>query len=157
MKHRKLTVATFSDFDKAEVVKDRIEKAGIPAEIYDESELQRLWFLSRPLANEKVKVDEKDFDRARHVLEAADTSEQLLHCEIKCPQCGSPLVEYPQFTRKFVTTTLVEVFCLLHIIDRQFYCKRCHYSWPASDHLRPKMDLLNWPDKGHPGLTKREE
>jgi hypothetical protein len=155
---RKLTVATFSEVDKAEKVKNRLERAGIPATVLDESKLQRLWFLSKPLAAEKVQVSEKDLDRAREVLQIADSQEHLLNGEIKCPQCGSPRVEYPQFTRKFMTTTLVEVLCLLHVIDRAFYCKDCQHTWPGETPLRPTTDRLKWPHKEKErGLVKKEQ
>ncbi len=156
MKNAQLTVATFSDKEKAETIKEQLDAAGIAAELFDETKLQRLWFISKPLAGEKVKVDEKDFDRARQVLEAADVTDHTLQGEIKCPQCGSPRIEYPQFTRKFLTTTLVEVFCLLHVIDRKFYCKSCHHTWPPSEPLRATTDHLNWPRK-ELGLVKKEE
>ena len=119
------TVATFNDREKAEKVKGKLVQAGIPAEVHDESKLQKFWFVSKPLAGEKVIVDEKDFDRACHTLEAKEQKEHLLEEEIRCPQCGSADVQYPQFTRKFMTTTMVEVLCFLHLLDKEFYCKGC--------------------------------
>src|SRR5271156_687414 len=109
------TVATFSDLEKARKVKNRLAQEGILAEVLDESNLQKYWFLSRHLASDKVVVDEKDFEKARLALQAADAQDHLLEGEIRCPKCSSASVDYPQFTRKFMTTTLVEVFCLLHI------------------------------------------
>lgn len=150
-------MATFNDVEKAMSVKNRLEQLGIPAEVLDESRLQRLWFISRPLAGEKVQVAENDFERARQLLEATDSQEHLLTGEVTCPQCGSPRVEYPQFTRKFMTTTLVEVFCLLHVIDRKFYCKDCHNMWKPTEPLRATNDRLNWPRKEEHGMVKKEE
>jgi len=143
----KITVATFSDLPKAEVAKKQLEQAGIPAQLTDESKLQRFWFLSRPLAGKKIKVAIEDFDRGRAVLEKADATDHILRGEIRCPQCGSPSVDYPQFTRKFIITTVAEILCLLHLIDREFYCEHCHYTWPAEIKLPQKTDLLNWPVK----------
>src|SRR5581483_7722588 len=85
----KITVATFSDLPKAEVAKKQLEQAGIPAQLTDESKLQRFWFLSRPLAGKKIKVAIEDFDRGRAVLEKADATDHILRGEIRCPQCGS--------------------------------------------------------------------
>ena len=147
MRQKQTTVATFSDIEKAEAVKGRLVEAGIPAEVYDESKLQKFWFLSKPLAGEKVVVDAKDFDKACAVLQSADALEHVLQGEVRCPQCGSANIEYPQFTRKFMTTTLVEVLCFLHIIDKGFYCQGCHHTWPVSSVLDQKTDVLNWPSK----------
>jgi hypothetical protein len=153
---RQTTVATFSDLEKAQEVKKRLAEAGIAAEVNDESNLQKFWFLSKPLAADKVVVDEKDFEKARLALQAADAQDHILQGEIRCPQCASASIEYPQFTRKFMTTTLVEVFCLLHIIDKQFYCQGCHHTWPISHALRSKTDVLNWPAKKD-GLVVNEK
>lgn len=154
---RGLPVATFSDREKAEAVRKQLEEMGVPARVADESILQRFWFVSKPLGAEKVVVEEKDFERAMQALAAAEAKDhQLMQGAIKCPQCGSSNVQYPQFTRKFMTTTMVEVLCLLHMMDKEFYCEQCHYTWPAKEVLRAKSDILNWPDKDK-GLVKKEK
>lgn len=148
-------MATFSDLDKAHKVRLRLIQAGVPAEVKDESKWQRFWFLSRPLAADKVVVPSHDYDRAMAVLKEADERDHLLQGELRCPQCGSAAIQFPQFTRKFVTTTIVEILCLLHILDRQFYCEGCHFTWPVSHGLRPREDVLNWPAKKR-GLVRQE-
>lgn len=150
------TVATFSDLEKAEEVKRRLAQAGIHAEVNDHSSLEKYWFLSKPLAADKVVVEEKDFERAREFLKGADAQDHILTGEVRCPQCESAEVQYPQFTRKFVMTNLVEVLCFLGVIDKGFYCKKCHNTWPVSETLRPKNDVLNWPEK-HNGVIKKEK
>jgi hypothetical protein len=155
MKEKQTVVATFSDLEKAQEVSNRLAQAGIPSEVIDESKLQKYWFLSKPLAADKVMVHEKDFDTARSVLRAADAQDRVLNGELRCPQCGSANIEYPQFTRKFITTTLVEVFCLLHLIDKTFFCKQCQHTWPASVALRQETNVLNWPVKNK-GMVKME-
>jgi hypothetical protein len=156
MNEKQTTVATFSDLEKAEEVKNRLVEAGIPAEVHDESKLQKFWFLSKALAGEKVVVEERDFDKARQVLQNADALEHVLQGELRCPQCSSADIEYPQFTRKFMTTTMVEVLCFLHVIDKTFYCQKCHHTWPVSTALREKMDVLNWPAR-EVGLVRKEK
>jgi len=61
-------VATFNDAEKSEAVKDRLEKEGIHAATFDESKLQRFWFLCRPLANHRVCVKDEDTNKARQFL-----------------------------------------------------------------------------------------
>jgi hypothetical protein len=156
MKPGKTNVATFSDLEKAEHVKDCLQKAGIAAEVADESKLQRLFFASKPLAGEKVYVPEADFERAMKTLEVADEHEHLLQGEVRCPKCNSPKIDYPQFTRKFITTTLVEVFCHLHVLEKQFYCEDCHHTWPVEVKLRQSTDALDWPEKDEGHMVKKE-
>ena len=125
-----MTLASFDQQEQAGRLKARLEQAGIPCELLDESKLQRYWFLSKPHAAVKLRVEAADFDRALKLLRGLDASDDALRDAVRCPQCGSSRVEYPQFTRKFVTPTFVEVFCLLHLMDREFYCEDCQFTWP---------------------------
>lgn len=141
-------VASFNERDDAEAVKKRLEEAGIRAEVYDESMLQRFWFMSEPLAGKKVRVEERDFLKAKEILEVLDTKEDILHHAVRCPQCGSPRIDYPQATRKFIGPTLVEIFCTTtHVMDKQFYCHNCHYTWSDKIKLEHETDILGWPVK----------
>ena len=49
-----ITIATFNSLEPAEALKHRLEQAGIHAVVHDESKLQRYWFMSAPLAAQKV-------------------------------------------------------------------------------------------------------
>jgi hypothetical protein len=46
--------------------------------------------------------------------------------------------------------------CVLGLTDRKFYCLDCHHTWPAAEQLRPKMDVLNWPDHHDRHLVAKE-
>ena len=82
--------------------------------------------------------------------------DHILDGEVRCLECGSARVEFPQFTRKFITTTLIGLGCLLGVVEKRFYCTDCHFTWPAHVKLRKKSDILNWPqDDG--GLVKSEK
>lgn len=144
----KVNVASFNELDDAEVVKQRLEKAGIHAEVYDESKLQRFWFLSEPFAGKKVRVSERDFDKAKEALDVLDAKEDVLNHAVRCPECGSPRVEYPAATKKFIGPTLVEIFATtVRAIDKEFYCENCHYTWPNKIKLNKETDILGWPTK----------
>jgi hypothetical protein len=152
----KKIVATFNDRDRAEVVKGKLEQAGMKADVMDESKLQRFVFLSKPLACDKVLVEEGDFERARRTLQEGDAQDSILRDEICCLKCGSPRVEYPHFTRNCLLPTFLEVLLsVLHITQKKFYCRDCNYAWPVTEKLRPRTDILNWPS-GHRGVVKEE-
>jgi predicted Zn-ribbon and HTH transcriptional regulator len=146
----KIDLATFNEREKAEQVRKRLEEEGIQAEVYDEGKLQRFWFMSKPLAEKKILVEEDDYEKARALMDGLDVKEDLLHHAVRCPQCNSPRVQYPQFTRKFLTPTLVEIFCLLRVVDKEFYCEDCQYTWPREEKLSPETDALGWPKKDKP-------
>src|ERR1043166_4218056 len=142
-----VTVASFNQKDEAEHLKERLQAAGIHAEGYDASKLQKFWFWSKPLAGKKIRVDQHDFERAKILLADLDAREHVLDHAVRCPECGSSRVEYPQFTRKFITTTLVEIFCTTRILEKQFYCQDCQFTW--SPEIKPELerDILGWPKK----------
>lgn len=155
MKPLNEVVATFSDLDDANAVKLRLEQEGIRAVVKDSSRFQKYVLFSKPLASVKVLVEEGDFAKGRKLLEAADQRDHILRDELRCVQCGSPHVDYPQFARKFITTTIFGVlFSTLRLIDKTFYCQDCHHTWPAAEILRSRRDVLNWPRPG--GVVKEE-
>jgi hypothetical protein len=152
-----MTIASFDERDKADHLRERLEKAGIPCEVFDESRLQKYSFLSKPHAAVKLRVDADDFDEARRLLAGLDAVEDALHDAVRCPQCGSSRVEYPQFTRKFVTPTFVEIFCFLHLMEREFYCEDCQFTWPDHPVKMPppwdgsgELDILGFRKKEGP-------
>lgn len=147
-----MTIASFDQPDSARQLCERLEKAGIACEVVDESKLQKYWFLSKPRAAVKLRVEAEDFEKARELLGGStDAGEDVLHDAVRCPQCGSSRVQYPQFTRKFLTPTFVEIFCLLHLMEREFYCEDCQYTWPDHPVRMPppwdgtqELDLLGF-------------
>lgn len=141
---RTAVVATFNEREDAEAVAKRLMREGFEAQVADETKVQKFFYMSRPLANEKVEVPLKDYERARKFLKDIDPLEHLLCHDLCCPQCDSPDIEYPQFSRKFVLPVFVEILCFLHIIDKEFYCKNCHFMWSAKVPVPPRLDALNW-------------
>lgn len=137
-------VATFNEREDADAVAKRLIQAGFDADVADETKVQKFFYFSKPLANEKVEVPLEVAEQARKVLKDIDPQEHLLRHEICCPQCDSPDVEYPQFTRKNIMPVLVEIACFFHILEKQFYCKNCHYTWSRKVTVPPPLDVLNW-------------
>src|ERR1043165_7592374 len=130
-----VTEATFNELEDAEPLKSRLEAAGIRAEIKDERKLQKYWFMSDPLAGVHLQVDRDQFELATKYLREWDAAEGILKHAIHCPACGSSRVEFPQFTRKFVSPSFYAVLCALHLFERRFYCEDCHFTWPLSQKL----------------------
>src|SRR5438876_12047169 len=96
-----ITLATFNEREQAEKLEERLEKAGVWAETFDESALQHSLFMTKkPLAAFRVRVEKKDLDRAKKLLAEWDGTDGALRQAIRCPECGSSSIEYPQFSRK---------------------------------------------------------
>ena len=93
--------------------------------------------MSRPQANAKVMVEDNDFERPKSLMiEWEATDPDISAALIRCPQCNSSNIEYPQMTRKFLTPALVGVLCALKIIPKEFYCQDCHFTWTTRKSLQ---------------------
>jgi hypothetical protein len=124
-----VTIATFNEPAKAKHLKQRLQDAGLKADIHNEAHLQAVAFMSKPQANWKVNVDEEDFTAAQNLMVEWETTDPDVGSAIRCPQCGSPRIEYPQLTRKFITPALASILFALKIFPKEFYCQDCHFTW----------------------------
>jgi hypothetical protein len=124
-----VTVATFNEAAKAQPLKQRLERQGVAVELSDSSNMERLWFVKKPLAAVRVKVGSQDYERARELVRQWD-GEDVLRDAVHCPECKSPRVEYPQITRKFFIPNLVGLFANLGGAEKEFYCQDCQFTWP---------------------------
>ncbi|HKQ36594.1 MAG TPA: DUF2007 domain-containing protein [Verrucomicrobiae bacterium] len=142
-----VTVLTFNEPEQAEPLKQRLEDAGISAAIYDERRLQRVFLSRESLAGIRLRVDRKDFDRARLLLFGWDRHDRALKDAIHCPECGSSRIQFPQFTRKFVLPNFGALLCAVGLMEWKFYCQECQLTWPRKENVRPNLDVLGWPRK----------
>lgn len=129
-----VTIATFDDPAKAKRLKERFQQAGLKADIHNEGHLQQVAFMSKPHANVKVQVDDNDFEKAQSLMLEWETSDpDIAAAMIRCPQCGSSRIEYPQLTRKFLTPAMASVLFALKMFPKEFYCEDCHFTWSNED------------------------
>jgi len=140
-------VASFNNDRPARLLRDRFEHAGIAAKLKDDFFLQRFIFFVKPAATKKVYVDINHFDRARGLLRDWDQTEQVLNDAVRCPECNSPRIEYPQYTRKFVTPLVIE-WLISFGADKAYYCVDCHYTWPRVVKTQPDLDILGFKKPG---------
>jgi len=125
-----VTVATFNDAAEAKRLKERLQQAGLRADMINEGHIQQVAFMSKPQANVKVKVDDNEFEKARSLMVGWEsTNPEIASAMIRCPQCNSSQIEYPQMTRKFLTPALASVLFTLKIFPKEFYCENCHFTW----------------------------
>ncbi len=127
-----VTVATFITREQAEPAKRKLDEAHIPAEIDHESSLEWLWFMATAVVKVRLKVRTGEYEKALQLLHACDATEGTLRDAIRCPECGSHRVEYPQFTRKFFVPNLLGLLAAFGILKREFYCEDCQYTWPKA-------------------------
>jgi hypothetical protein len=129
----RIRLAIFNDRATAEPIRDRLLRAGIPAEIHGEPWQAKLWFVSRLCAGVRVDVPAKLSQTAELLLLAWDCAEGALQDAIRCPDCGSLRVDYPQFTEKsFCTNVAIGLLAGLGLVEKDYYCEHCHCMWPKT-------------------------
>src|SRR5262249_36813542 len=125
-----VTIATFNDPVKARQLKRRFHDAGVKGDVHNEAPLQEFGFMSKPQANAKVMVEDDDFEKAQSLMvEWEATDPDISAALVRCAQCGSSNIEYPQMTRKFMTPALVIVLCAMKIVSQEFYCLVLQLTW----------------------------
>lgn len=134
----RMPVALFSSRAKAEPIRQRLAQTGIPAEVHEELRLEKLWFVSKGTAGTRVEVPAEQYERVLEILLGWDAVEGSLRDAIRCPECRSLRVDYPQFTRKFFIPNLVMGFLAeCGLVEREYYCEDCHFTWPKEG-TRPR-------------------
>ncbi|MDB6124604.1 MAG: phosphoenolpyruvate synthase [Pedosphaera sp.] len=151
-----IIVATFNERSKAGPIKQRLEEAHIPAEVHDESSMEKFWFVGKPLAGVRVKVPARDYEKACQLIHEWDRADGLLRDAVRCPECDSSRIEYPQYARKSVLPNIFgAVAAGLGLIEKEFYCMDCHYTWPkegrkpskSKPHMAPYYFIEGVPQK----------
>jgi hypothetical protein len=139
----RIPVATFNSIVPATRLRQRLTGNGIPAEVHEGLKLEKLWFASEPEAGARLEVPADQFERAYDLVVQWDEQEGVLHDAIRCPECNSPRVTYPQFTRRsFLPNLIIGALAAIGRVDKEFFCEECHYTWSSESHpahLRPHM------------------
>ncbi|HEY1084096.1 MAG TPA: hypothetical protein VGE29_17665 [Prosthecobacter sp.] len=127
-----INLATMDSVHEAERLADMLSRHGLKARMHDESDIQRFIFFTKPKAFSIVQVPDPDYSRAvSFIQDLHDTHDPLCNHIFSCPDCGSLAVEYPQFTRKyFITPLLLEWASNFGLFEKEFYCRKCHSTWP---------------------------
>ncbi len=135
-----MEVALFPNRAKAQPLQERLVQAGIAAEVHAELRQEWLWFVSRRAAGARVEVPADQFDRAQELLAHWDAADGALRDAIRCPECKSLRVEYPQVTKKSLLTNLtLGLAAELGLVEKDYYCESCHFTWPRKG-TRPRRD-----------------
>ncbi len=135
-----ISIAAFDDEESAKALAARMDEEGIEAISSDDSVEQLLMFWNpHPRGEHHVLVPGQQLESALQWLRRLDASDPILSSAIRCPDCASTQVEYPQFSRKTIVGSLPAIGAALGIIDRQFYCASCHFTWSPTETPRKSV------------------
>lgn len=143
--NKPISVATFNEIEPARELENRLNQAGVNATVHDESKLEHFWFMSEPFAAIHVEVDQPDYLRARQLIHDLHEHDQVLDQAVRCPECGSSRVEFPQITRKFLMPVVEACLMAMHLMPREFFCLDCQFCWPKTAPRKREFDLLGFP------------
>src|SRR5258705_2825638 len=94
-----MPIALFASRAPAEQIRNRLVQTGFDVRIAEGSWLQRLWFVRKGEPGVTLEVPADQFERVENLLLDWDTAEGALCDAIRCPECKSLRVQYPQFAR----------------------------------------------------------
>ena len=139
----RIRLALFRDGAAAEPARSALVEAGVHAEIHDELQVERLWFVSKSAAGARLEVPVKQLERSIEMLLERDATEGFLRQAIRCPECRSLRIDFPQFTRKsFFTNLAMGLMAELHLVEREYYCEDCHCMWSPQGKRRRERHHL---------------
>lgn len=111
----------------------------------------------------RIDVPADQFEKAYQLLLDWDNKEGALHDAVRCPDCRSLRVEYPQYTHKSTTPNLLIGFLVnIGAMPKEFYCYDCHFTWPkegtkpsrARPHMAPYYFIEGVPQSPRPEVRQ---
>lgn len=129
-------VATFHTMSQAEPLRRRLVDSHILTWVREGGALRRLWFVKQHHHNAEIKLEvrPRDFERSLKVVHEMEAEKTATRRMVRCPECHSSRVEFPQFTRKFFLPNLVGLLAGMGIVEKKFYCEDCHCIWSPRSH-----------------------
>jgi ribosomal protein S27AE len=122
------TVGTFSKPEEAQLLRSRLEAAGIPAFVRDELTIQMNWLYSTAIGGVRVEVANEHLEAAREILDlpAIECTEDD---RLLCPRCGSNEVIRREWPRKVAYLSLLVASFPLVLSRKHSKCSRCGFKW----------------------------
>ncbi len=135
MENKLITIATFPDALKAQIMRGRLEAEGIPAFIADEHTITNQPYLYMAYGGVRLQVAEPDRDRAQVILNAVEpfpVEPTPEHFPDQCPNCHSGKVAETTSVSKPSLLTFLRNLLLSRSPQppvRRFSCSNCGYKW----------------------------
>jgi len=125
-----MRLAIFNEYQEAERIAQLLSNARLEPELHGEPRLAKLWFVPKREAIVSLEVPVRHAERCRQFIVQLDRAQGSLRGAVRCPECRSLRVTYPQFTEKSLFTNLVMgVLVELRLVEREYYCEDCHCMW----------------------------
>jgi len=121
-----ITVGTFSKPEEANLLRSRLEAAGIPAFVRDELTVQMYWLYSNALGGVRVVVPDHHVEAAREIVALPPVTEATPRA---CPHCSSDQVTTLEWPKRVAYLSLLVVWFPLLLTRKRSKCKECGHIW----------------------------
>jgi hypothetical protein len=136
----RVTVAAYSTPWEAQLVRARLEAAGIEASLADEHTIRLAWMFSYAMGGVKLQVRPEDLAAAEEALARAEPLPEIYLVEEgeriavhRCPACRSPELVYRRWSLgAFVGSWLLLGFPL-PVLRRRWSCRACGTAWKEDE------------------------
>jgi hypothetical protein len=144
-------IASYDQLSPAQELVRILAERGFSAALLNETADQALrFFTAHAHAQFRVTVPPEEVERAiaEFALLPPLPAERSHECPvtqaIRCPDCRGTQVEYPQFSRNTIVGALPALAASVGIIDAQYFCQKCHFTWaPPVTTAPPLTDALS--------------
>jgi len=130
----KISISLFRSRSDAEPFQRRLREVNVATELHDCSNI----------TGARLDVPGDKFEEAYALLQKWDADEGGIRGAIRCPECHSFRIDFPQYTHKSALPNLLVGFLAnIGAMPKEFYCHDCHFTWPKEgtrpSRVRPHM------------------
>lgn len=131
---------------EADLIKARLEAAGIPVFLKNYETINANWLYANALGGIQVVVREEDAPRARQILDEEPEmvasveelptapGEDVVEAEVViCPRCGSTHVHYEKYNYRLFFLSMLILSLPLPFKKGEWVCEDCGYRWKDDD------------------------
>lgn len=121
-----ITVATVSYIHEADLIRMKLEGAGIEAYVCEEMLTSINPLYSGALGGIRIQVAEVDAEQACEILGVDELVDKGI---FQCPKCSSDSVEYENISKRSAFLSLFLTGMPLTWKKRKCICKKCGHKW----------------------------
>jgi DNA-directed RNA polymerase subunit RPC12/RpoP len=129
-------IAAFERKTAARELAAFLQNEHIPASFVDLTVSMPGNALPAEFAKYQVRVPEESAAAAVHATSHTPKGLELIAAAIRCPECGSYRVQYPEMPRNFVVPFFFRLLIKSGIVRGSYACLTCKAEWPATPRRR---------------------
>ena len=122
-------IAAFEKQQDAEALAGYLQQKNIHTTLVDLTVSMPGNALPADFAKYQVRAPEPDAPAAVQATSHTDDGIQLMKPAIRCPECGSVRVQYPEFPRNFVVPFLFRLLVKSGAVRGSYACLTCKHEW----------------------------